>query len=108
MTPKSTCGIWCWGIYALPCLGLLGWIASGHSVGPNIGLVAWMYGFPSTALLLPLVLPFWHGAGGSEAMLTCWIAGVANGGLVGGVVYLVRTAAVRTEPLSPLDTPSRE
>jgi hypothetical protein len=85
------CFAWCWALYALPCLVLLIVSAAGHSFSENARLLVWIYGFPSTALWLP-VLALLGTFPVSDFTLTCLVAGAANGALLCTVGCVVRNA----------------
>jgi len=86
------CGVWCWLAYALPCLVLLTWFATGHRVPEDLRLLVWLYGFPSTALLLPVLSLMWSLNGTTEFVVTTLIAGVMNGATLVYILRLVRNS----------------
>lgn len=85
---------WCWIVYAVPCLFLLGWYATGHEPGSNLSLLVWIYGFPSTALLLPVASLIWELNPSAEFVVTTLIAMVANGATWAFILRLVRENSV--------------
>lgn len=92
MKTKWNCDVRCWIAYALLGLLLLGLFAAGNPPGNGMNLVFWIYGFPSTALLLPVASLFWTLDGPAELFATAAIAVVVNGALLYFVLHVVRDA----------------
>jgi hypothetical protein len=82
---------WCWILYAVPCAAFLGWTLAGHPPTDRLELAMWIYGFPSTALVLPL-LSLVGRASATGPIAVCLVAGICNGGLLCLVTSLVRNA----------------
>jgi len=94
MNKKS---LWCWMIYALPPLALVLWAETGHLDHVSARMMLWLYGFPSTALVLPVVSLFRIYDGLADLLLVSFVTVLINGAVLALVVHLVREA-MKPEP----------
>ncbi|MDB6169165.1 MAG: hypothetical protein JWM88_2029 [Verrucomicrobia bacterium] len=91
MKKAGSCAAWCWVVYPTPCLVLLLGSLAGYMPGERLRLFAWIYGFPSTGLLLP-PLSLVNDTLPNDFNCTCVVAGLCNGGILFLVASLVRGA----------------